>query len=214
MTEIDGVGSKKNVFVIGATNRPDTIDPALIRGGRLDQMIYIGMPDFEARISVLRASLRKSKVAKDVDLAQIAAVTEGYSGADLSEICQKAVQMAIRDSVSQFNKEMTKLNTERMLKEKRGEKIDEGYFEKQQAEIEQHFQSGILTREHFKLAVRQSRQSVSETDVKRYEAFKQQFCDASQGGYASNPKVAQFDFKDDFKGVPVPGPAAPTLPKA
>ena len=50
-------------------------------------MIYIGMPDFEARISVLRASLRKSKVAKDVDLAQIAAVTEGYSGADLSEIC-------------------------------------------------------------------------------------------------------------------------------
>lgn len=81
------MGSKKNVFVIGATNRPDTIDPALIRGGRLDQMIYIGMPDFEARISVLRASLRKSKVAKDVDLAQIAAVTEGYSGADLSEIC-------------------------------------------------------------------------------------------------------------------------------
>lgn len=118
--------------------------------------------------------------------------------------------MAIRDSVSQFNKEMTKLNTERMLKEKRGEKIDEGYFEKQQAEIEQRFQSGILTREHFKLAVRQSRQSVSETDVKRYEAFKQQFCDASQGGYASNPKVAQFDFKDDFKGVPTPAPAAPS----
>lgn len=115
--------------------------------------------------------------------------------------------MAIRDSVSQFNKEMTRLNTERMLKEKRGERIDEGYFEKQQAEIEQRFQSGILTREHFKLAVRQSRQSVSETDVKRYEAFKQQFCDASQGGYASNPKVAQFDFKDDFKGVPTPAPA-------
>ena len=154
LTEIDGVGSKKNVFVIGATNRPDTIDPALIRGGRLDQLIYIGMPDFEARISVLKSSLRKSKVAPDVDLAQIAAVTEGYSGADLAEICQKTVQMAIRESVSQFNKEMTKLNAERMMKERKGEPIDEKYFEKRQADIEQQFQSGILTRKHFEQAVR------------------------------------------------------------
>lgn len=87
LTEIDGVGAKKNVFVIGATNRPDTIDPALIRGGRLDQMVYIGMPDYEGRIGVLKASLRKSKVAPDVDLNQIAACTTGYSGADLAEIC-------------------------------------------------------------------------------------------------------------------------------
>lgn len=99
LTEIDGVGAKKNVFVIGATNRPDTIDPALIRGGRLDQMIYVGMPDYEARISVLKAATRKSKIEDNVDLQQIAAVTEGYSGADLAEICQKAVQMSIRTSV-------------------------------------------------------------------------------------------------------------------
>ena len=81
------MGAKKQVFVIGATNRPDTIDPALIRGGRLDQLIYIGMPDYEGRLGVLKASLRKSKYAEDVDLAQIAAVTDGYSGADLAEIC-------------------------------------------------------------------------------------------------------------------------------
>ena len=87
LTEIDGVGAKKQVFVIGATNRPDTLDPALTRGGRLDQMIYIGMPDFEGRIGVLKAALRKSKYAADVDLAQIAAATDGYSGADLAEIC-------------------------------------------------------------------------------------------------------------------------------
>lgn len=55
LTEIDGVGAKKQVFVIGATNRPDTIDPALIRGGRLDQMIYIGMPDHPGRAAVLKA---------------------------------------------------------------------------------------------------------------------------------------------------------------
>ncbi|CAL5972420.1 Cell_division protein 48 [Hexamita inflata] len=204
LTEIDGVGSKKNVFVIGATNRPDTIDPALIRGGRLDQLIYIGMPDYEGRISVLKAALRKSKVAPDVDLAQIAAVTEGYSGADLAEVTQKTVQMAIRDSVGEFNKQMTKLNMERQIKEQKKEKIDETYFEKRQQEIESQFGSGILTKRHFELAVRQSRQSVSDTDVKRYEAFKQQFCDASQGGYASNPKVADFKFVDGGFVPPAP----------
>merc|ERR1719163_734534 len=60
LTEIDGVGSKKNVFVIGATNRPDIIDPALMRPGRLDQLIYIPMPDYESRLSILKATLRKS----------------------------------------------------------------------------------------------------------------------------------------------------------
>ena len=59
LTEIDGVGSKKNVFVIGATNRPDIIDPALMRPGRLDQLVYIPMPDLESRLSILKAALRK-----------------------------------------------------------------------------------------------------------------------------------------------------------
>lgn len=199
LTEIDGVGSKKNVFVIGATNRPDTIDPALIRGGRLDQLIYIGMPDFEGRIAVLKAALRKSKVADDVDIAQIAAVTEGYSGADLAEICQKTVQMAIRDQVAEFNKQMTLLNTQRLVAEKKGQPLADDFVEKKLAEIESQFSSGILTQKHFELAVRQSRQSVSETDVKRYEAFRQQFCDAAQGGYASNPKVADFKFTANFQ---------------
>lgn len=113
LTEIDGVGAKKNVFVIGATNRPDTIDPALIRGGRLDQMIYIGQPDFEGRIGVLRAQTRKSKLAKDVDLTQIAAVTAGYSGADLGEICQKAVRISLKNNVDMMNLEIRKLQVQR-----------------------------------------------------------------------------------------------------
>jgi len=68
LTEMDGMESKKNVFIIGATNRPDIIDPALMRPGRLDQLIYIPLPDFKSRIEVFRAVLRKSPVAKDVDL--------------------------------------------------------------------------------------------------------------------------------------------------
>jgi transitional endoplasmic reticulum ATPase len=80
LTEMDGVGAKKNVFIIGATNRPDIIDPALMRPGRLDQLIYIPMPDYESRLSVLKAVLRKSPVSKDVDLAYIAAQTEKFTG--------------------------------------------------------------------------------------------------------------------------------------
>merc|ERR1712146_239482 len=65
LTEMDGMNSKKQVFIIGATNRPDIIDTALMRPGRLDQLIYIPMPDEEARRGILRANLRKSPVNKD-----------------------------------------------------------------------------------------------------------------------------------------------------
>ena len=63
LTEMDGMGAKKNVFIIGATNRPDIIDPAILRPGRLDQLIYIPLPDEKSRESIFRANLRKSPVA-------------------------------------------------------------------------------------------------------------------------------------------------------
>lgn len=64
LTEMDGMSTKKNVFIIGATNRPDIIDPAILRPGRLDQLIYIPLPDEKSRIAILKANLRKSPVAK------------------------------------------------------------------------------------------------------------------------------------------------------
>lgn len=88
LTEMDGMGTKKNVFIIGATNRPDIIDPAILRPGRLDQLIYIPLPDEKSREAILKANLRKSPIAKDVDLTYIAKITQGFSGADLTEICQ------------------------------------------------------------------------------------------------------------------------------
>jgi len=80
LTEMDGVGAKKNVFIIGATNRPDIIDTALMRPGRLDQLIYIPMPDYESRLGILRATLRKSPISKEVDLEYLAAQTEKFTG--------------------------------------------------------------------------------------------------------------------------------------
>jgi len=97
LTEMDGVGVRKNVFFIGATNRPEILDEALMRPGRLDQLIYIPLPDQPSRLGVLKANLRKTPIAKDVDLDFVAKLTEGFSGADLTELCQRACKSAIRD---------------------------------------------------------------------------------------------------------------------
>lgn len=99
LTEMDGMNAKKNVFIIGATNRPDQIDSALLRPGRLDQLIYIPLPDEAGRLSILQATLRKSPVSKDVDLNFLAKNTHGFSGADLTEICQRSAKLAIRESI-------------------------------------------------------------------------------------------------------------------
>lgn len=99
LTEMDGVGAKKNIFFIGATNRPEILDQALIRPGRLDQLIYIPLPDQPSRLGVLKANLRKTPIARDVDINFVAQITEGFSGADLTEICQKAAKAAVRDAI-------------------------------------------------------------------------------------------------------------------
>merc|ERR1711990_814729 len=99
LTEMDGMGAKKSVFIIGATNRPDIIDTALMRPGRLDQLIYIPMPDLAARVSILRAALRKSPVSADVPLDVVATHLDKFSGADITEVCQRAAKYAIRESI-------------------------------------------------------------------------------------------------------------------
>ena len=97
LTEMDGVGAKKNIFIVGATNRPEIMDEALLRPGRLDQLIYIPLPDHPSRLGILKANLRKTPISKEVDLNFVATLTEGFSGADITEICQKAAKGAVRD---------------------------------------------------------------------------------------------------------------------
>lgn len=99
LTEMDGVGAKKNLFFIGATNRPDILDEALIRPGRLDQLIYIPLPDKPSRINILKAVLRKSPVAGNISMDFLAELTEGFTGADLTELCQRSTKAAIRESI-------------------------------------------------------------------------------------------------------------------
>ncbi|KAJ5143082.1 uncharacterized protein N7515_001869 [Penicillium bovifimosum] len=90
LNEMDGIEELRNVLVIAATNKPDVLDPALMRPGRLDNILYIGPPDFEARREILRIWAKKSVVNPEVDLDNLASLTEGYSGAEIVSICETA----------------------------------------------------------------------------------------------------------------------------
>merc|ERR1711964_783943 len=100
LTEMDGINPAKQVFFIGATNRPDIIDPAIKRPGRLDQMIFIDLPDFPSRVSVLKATMRKSPVDPSVDFEYLAEQTHGYSCADLAGISKVAAKIAVRMTIN------------------------------------------------------------------------------------------------------------------
>merc|ERR550537_1503534 len=192
LTEMDGMGAKKNVFIIGATNRPDIIDGAIMRPGRLDQLIYIPLPDEESRISILKANLRKSPIAKDVDLNHIAKMTKGFSGADLTEICQRACKLAIRESIdADIRREKER--------QKQGSNMD--------VDDDEDLVPEILKR-HFEEAMKFARRSVSDNDIKKYEMFSQtlqqsrgfgtnfRFPDG-QGGQGSQPAASNFANDED-----------------
>jgi len=158
LTEMDGMGSKKSVFIIGATNRPDIIDPAVLRPGRLDQLIYIPLPDEGSRTNILKAVLRKSPIAPDVDLAYLARVTQGFSGADLTEICQRSAKLAIRESI-----------------EKEIEKEKALAAAGENAPMDEDLDDPVpeITRAHFEEAMKFARRSVSDNDIRKYEMFSQ-----------------------------------------
>lgn len=100
LTEIDGMQSLNNVIIIAATNRPDILDPALLRPGRFDRLVHVGMPDLEARRMILQIHTAKKPLADDVDLDRLAEKTEGFTGADLTALTNEAVMLAIRSAVA------------------------------------------------------------------------------------------------------------------
>ena len=112
LTEMDGLESLHNVVVIAATNRPDMIDPALLRPGRFDRLVHIPMPDTEGRKKILEIHTQKKPLASDVDLNDLAKRTEGFSGADVAALANEAVMLAIRGIVSRGG-DMSKESLER-----------------------------------------------------------------------------------------------------
>ncbi len=96
LTELDGLQDCRNVLLIGATNRPDALDPALLRAGRLDLQFKIDLPDVESRLAILQVHNRDRPLASDVDFATWAAQTDGWNGADLALLSNQAALEAIR----------------------------------------------------------------------------------------------------------------------
>lgn len=179
LTEIDGVGAKKSVFVIGATNRPDILDNAVTRPGRLDQLIYIPLPDYGSRLSIFKANLRKSPVSPEVDLTLLAKATEGFSGADITEICQRAAKNAIRESVD--------------FDIARAKRIQDGDEEDVPGDDPVPF----IRKDHFEEAMSRARRSVSDKDIRQYEEFtakmKADAAAAGAGGFSFDKPVGEAD---------------------
>jgi len=100
LTEIDGLERLEGVVVIAATNRPDIIDPALLRPGRFDRLIYVPPPDEKARLEILKVHTRNMPLAEDVDLLEIAKKTEGYTGADIEVLVREAGLLALRENIN------------------------------------------------------------------------------------------------------------------
>jgi len=182
---MDGMTSKKNVFVIGATNRPEQLDNALCRPGRLDTLVYVPLPDEASRAGILKAQLRKTPVADDIDINYIASKTHGFSGADLGFITQRAVKLAIKQAIA--------IDIEKN-KEREAAGGDDVKMEEEDIEADDPVPE--LTKAHFEEAMQLARRSVSDVEVRRYEAFAQsmkntggsnffRFPDAEEAGNAA-----------------------------
>lgn len=100
LTEIDGVEELKDVVIIAATNRPDIVDPALLRPGRFDRLIYVRPPDKESREMIFNIHAKDKPLADDVNIHDLAEVTDGYVGADIESICREASMLALREIIT------------------------------------------------------------------------------------------------------------------
>ncbi|TFF98507.1 MAG: AAA family ATPase [Promethearchaeota archaeon] len=150
LVEMDGIENRKGIITIGSTNRPDIVDPALLRPGRFDRLIFVEAPDRESRKKILKVHTQNMPLADDVSLDKIAVETEGYSGADIENLCREAGMQAIRE-------QMEKLET-----------IELRHFEKAMDKIKSTLTKGLISRyEEMASRIMESR-NIKEPSVDLY----------------------------------------------
>lgn len=165
LTEMDGLEGRRNVFILAATNRPDMIDPAIIRPGRLDKMLYVNLPSAEERVEILKAISRTTPWSRDVDLDAIARDPRcnGYSGADLAALIREASLEAVRESIAtEQNTSLSAIN----IKES-----EDAMMDIEHQNINEMTTSLLVTSRHLDLAYGRVMPSVSERDLASYEAL-------------------------------------------
>ncbi|ORY80686.1 P-loop containing nucleoside triphosphate hydrolase protein [Leucosporidium creatinivorum] len=159
LTELDGLEPRKQVFVIGATNRPDILDPAMVRPGRLDKLLYVDLPSPDERVEILRAQTRKTPLGEDVDLETIARAEgcNGFSGADLSALVREAAVMALREVFSAVDMDDDEEST-----------MDGGAPKQPLAPVK-------VEQRHFLTAVARTPPSVSSSQRRRFATLRAKF---------------------------------------
>ena len=156
LTELDGLEILTNVVVIAATNRPDIVDPALLRPGRFDRLLYVPPPDKNSRMQIIKIHTKKKPLAEDINMDDLVQHTEGYTGADIASLASAAVMLALREHVAKY---------------------------KDPKEADSHQQELKIHMKHFEDAMKKIRPlSVQELDM--YRQIAQQFGkpESPQGG--------------------------------
>ncbi len=153
LTEMDGLEELRNVVIIAATNRPDIVDPALLRPGRFDRMLLVPPPDLEARKQIFRIHTKKTPLAEDVKLDELARKTEGYTGADIASICNTAVMLSIKEHIGKAK------DPEDAKKKAKGLKVAKRHFDEAMQKVK----------------------PISSQELRMYERFSQQFSDSKAG---------------------------------
>jgi len=181
LTEMDGLESRRSVFVIAATNRPELIDPAMLRPGRLDKLLYVPLPTSEDRISILKALAKKVQLGSDVDLDAIARSkrADGYSGADCAALLREAGLAVLRDDAL----------VQRGFRP--AKKISESGQEGQDKDDSASFLQ--IRMEHFDYAFNHVMPSVSKKDQSKYDRIRDRMARARTRGSAED--------KEDEKGM-------------
>jgi transitional endoplasmic reticulum ATPase len=153
LTEMDGLEELRNVVIIAATNRPDIVDPALLRPGRFDRMLLVPPPDLEARKQIFRIHTKKTPLAEDVKLDELARKTEGYTGADIASICNTAVMHSIKEHIGKAK------DPEDAKKKAKGLKVAKRHFDEAMQKVK----------------------PISSQELRMYERFSQQFANSKAG---------------------------------
>jgi len=138
LAEMDGIEDLTNIIVIGATNRPDMLDPALLRPGRFDRILLVNVPDKKGRLDILKIHTKNMPITKDVDLNKIAEETEGYVGADIENLAREAAMLALRENIE--TKEVKKKHFDEALKKVRAS-VGKGDVERYRKVEEQYLRS-------------------------------------------------------------------------
>ena len=161
LTEMDGLEELRNVVIIAATNRPDIVDPALLRPGRFDRMLLVPPPDLEARRQIFKIHTKKTPLGEDVKLDDLAKKTEGYTGADIASICNTAVMLSIKEHIGKA---------------------------KDAEDAKKKAKSLKVAKRHYDEAL-QKVKPISSQELRMYERFSQQFAD-SKAGFQKVPATA------------------------